>query len=116
METQTQFSDFDKAQIPPNNNMTLSVIGTVIGLCSPCCVGLIFGIIAIVKSSQVNSFFSSGNFLGAENAAKSAKTLAYIAIILGILGIIFSVVSIMAMGGISNYSNEIEEILRNIEK
>ena len=32
----------------PDNQMTLAIVATVLGLCSPCCIGFILGIIAIV--------------------------------------------------------------------
>lgn len=114
METQTQFSEFDKNQVAPDNNMTLSIVGTILGLCSPCCIGLIVGIIAIVKSSQVNNKFLGGDMFGAVAAAKSAKTLAYIAIGLGVLGLVLNVISIVALGGISGYTDMIEELQREL--
>ena len=53
----------------PNNNMTLAIIATVLGPCSPCCIGLILGIIAIVLSSQVKTKFERGNFAGANSSS-----------------------------------------------
>lgn len=80
----------------PANNMTLAIVATIFGTCSPFCIGLILGIVAIVMASQVNTKFDSGDFEGAVKSAKSAKTLSYItfglfalAIIIGILNIVF---------------------------
>lgn len=79
-------------QTMPANNMALSIVGTILGMCSPfCCPGLILGIVAIVFSSQVKKKFESGDFEGAEKSAKNAKLLALIAIGLGVLGIIYSI-------------------------
>ena len=59
----------------PNNNMTLAIIAAVLGLCSPCCIGLILGIIAIVLSSQVKTKFERGNLSEAISSAKNSKIL-----------------------------------------
>lgn len=92
MENQENFSSFDTPQTPPDNNMTLAIIGTVVGLCSPCCIGFIAGIVAIVFSTQVNTKFNQGNYEGALSSAKNSKTLSYVAIGLGVLGLIINVV------------------------
>lgn len=100
MET-TSFSE----NTMPNNNMTLAIIATVLGLCSPCCIGLILGIIAIVISSQVKTKFENGDFKGALSSAKNSKILSYIAIGLLALNIIY----LLGFGGIAAY----QEILEN---
>ena len=64
----------------PDNQMTLAIVATILGLCSPCCIGFVFGIVAIVFSSQVKSKFEKGDFACALSSAKNSKTLAYIAI------------------------------------
>ena len=46
----------------PDNQMTLAIVAAVLGLCSPCCIGFILGIIAIIFSSQVKSKFEKGDF------------------------------------------------------
>lgn len=115
MEYQENFASFDKPQTPPENNMTLAIIGTIVGLCSPCCVlGLVPGIIAIVMASQVNAKFNSGDYAGAVSSSKNAKILSYVAIGLGILGIIISIIQIIAYGGISGYMEMIESYKREM--
>ncbi len=69
----------------PKNNMGLAILGTILGCCSPYCLGLIIGIVAIVMSSQVKKKFEAGDFEGAEKSANNAKILALIAIGLFIL-------------------------------
>lgn len=96
MENQENFSSFDTSQTPPENNMTLAIIGTVAGLCSPCCIGLIAGIVAIVFATQVNTKFNARDYAGAMSASKNAKILSYVAIGLGVLGIIINVVWYLA--------------------
>ena len=76
-------------QTMPNNNMSMSIIGTVLGLCSPCCIGLILGIVAIVMSNGVKKKFEAGDYEGAEKAAKNAKIIAIVAIALAILNLIY---------------------------
>lgn len=114
MENPTKLSEFEQPQIAPQNNMTLSIIGTILGLCSPCCIGLIVGIIAIVKSSQVNNQFFAGDYTAAMSSAKTAKTLAYVAIGLGILGIILNIIGFITMGGVSGYTEILEEYQRQM--
>lgn len=111
METPDNLHEFEVPQNAPDNNMTLSVVGTILGLCSPCCIGLIVGIVAIVMSSQVSSKFTAGDYAGAQTSAKNAKTLAYIAIGLGVLGLIINIVSIFMLGGLEAYRETIESAL-----
>ena len=89
----------------PNNNMTLAIIAAVLGLCSPCCIGLILGIIAIVLSNQVKKKFERGNLAEAISSAKNSKILSFIAIGLLVLNLIF----LLSFGGVATY----QEILEN---
>ena len=89
----------------PNNNMTLAIIAAVLGLCSPCCIGLILGIIAIVLSHQVKTKFERGNLAEAISSAKNSKILSFIAIGLLVLNLIF----LLSFGGVATY----QEILEN---
>jgi predicted PurR-regulated permease PerM len=89
----------------PNNNMTLAIIAAVLGLCSPCCIGLILGIIAIVLSNQVKTKFERGNLAEAISSAKNSKILSFIAIGLLVLNLIF----LLSFGGVATY----QEILEN---
>jgi len=76
-------------QVMPNNNMALAIVATVLGLCSPCCIGLVLGIVAIVFANQVKSKYAQGDFDAAEKSAKNAKMLAYIAIGLVVANLIY---------------------------
>jgi len=98
MENQDNFSAFDNTTQQPPNHLVLAIVGTVLGICSPCCIGLIVGIIAIVFSTQVNSKFNAGDYPGAASSAKNARLLAYIAIGLGVLGIILNMIMVAIMG------------------
>lgn len=88
----------------PNNYLIMSIIGTVLGLCS--CIGLVLGIIAIVFSTQVDSKYNMGDFDGAMKAANNAKILSIIALVFGILGVIANIIYMIVVGGsvLSQYS------------
>ncbi len=108
MENSTSsFENFDHKEMP-KNNMGLSIVGTILGICSPfCCPGLILGIIAIVFSTQVKKKFEAGDFAGSEKASKNAKLLALIAIVLGVIGIIYSAM---------NWDAQMEQIQQAIDQ
>jgi len=104
METTSSFENPING-IMPNNNMTLAIVATVLGLCSPCCIGLILGIVAIVMASQVANKYQSGDIAGAESSAKNAKILSYIAIGLLLLNIVY----LLAFGGMDTYEQLLEQ-------
>ncbi|MFV0305202.1 MAG: CD225/dispanin family protein [Moheibacter sp.] len=112
MENQDNIRPGD-VQSPPNNNMTLAIVGTILGLCSPCCLGFFAGIAAIIMSTQVNSKFNTGDYAGAETSAKNARTWAYVAIVLGVLGVIFNAVYFMVVGS-EGYTEMIESYQRQL--
>lgn len=75
--------------IMPSNNMALAIVATIIGCCSPCCIGFILGIVAIVMATQVKKKFESNDFAGAESSAKNAKLLALIAIGIAVVYLLY---------------------------
>ena len=91
MEDSNTYDQFENQQMP-NNNMTLAIVSTVLGLCSPCCIGLVLGIIAIVMASGVKKKFESGDVAGAEKAAKNVKILAIVALALVVLNIVYNAI------------------------
>lgn len=113
MEQQDNTPSFDNPQGQPENNMVLAIIGTVLGLCSPCCIGLIVGIVAIVMATQVKTKFEGGDYAGALASANNAKKYAYTAIGLGVLGIIINIISILVMGT-DGYVEMLENYQRQI--
>lgn len=62
----------------PNNHMVAAILSTI------CCC-LPFGIVAIVKASQVNRFYLNGFYNEAYRSAAEAQKWVIISIILGIL-------------------------------
>lgn len=68
--------------------MTLSIVATVLGLCS--CIGLILGIIAITKCSTANNLYQRGDEIGAQSADENAKIMCFVALGFDALGMIAS--------------------------
>ena len=68
-------SSFENTAPKPENNLVLAIIATVLGVCSPCCIGIILGVVAIVFANQVNTKYDVGDYAGAEQAAKNSKIL-----------------------------------------
>lgn len=60
----------------PDNYLAWSILATIF-----CC--LPFGIVAIVKSSQVDSLWTTGNYDAARKAADEAQTWCIIAAVCG---------------------------------
>ncbi|UBU16964.1 CD225/dispanin family protein [Nonomuraea gerenzanensis] len=65
---------------PPDNQLVPAILTTLF-----CCLPL--GIVAIVKSSQVNQKWQIGDFAGAQQAAEEAKTWWKRSLIIGAIGI-----------------------------
>src|ERR1700759_122410 len=82
---------------PPNNHLVWSILVTLF-----CC--LPFGIVAIVKSSQVNGLWAQGRYAEAQASADSArKWVTWGAVIGVVVGIIYAIIAIA--GGLANNSN-----------
>lgn len=96
-------NDFNRPA-KPDNYLVLSIVSTVLGLCS--CLGLILGIIAIVFATQVDSKYTMGDYDGSLKASNNAKILSIIALVFGILGIIANIIYFVVVGGsiLSQYS------------
>lgn len=92
------FMNTDSSNPPkPDNYLIMSIIGTVLGLCS--CIGLVLGIIAIVFATQVDSKYNMGDYDGAMKASNNAKILSIIALVFGVLGVIGNIVYMIVVGG-----------------
>lgn len=95
---QSTDSTFDNIPQKPENNLVIAIVSTVLGLCSPCCIGLILGVIAIVFANQVNSKFNLGDYSGALQAAKNSKLLSYIALGITALYLVYIVFIVVTQG------------------
>ena len=69
----------------PPTYLALSIIVTVL-----CC--LPFGIVGIVKSSNVSKEYAAGNYAGAKDASKQAKTWSIIGLCCGLFWIILYII------------------------
>ncbi len=105
--------DFAKP-VKPDNNLVLSIVGTVLGLCSPCCIGLILGVIAIVFSTQVDSKYNAGEYEAAQGNAQKAKIFALIAIGLFALNLIYGIIMFIT-GGMDAVLEQYKEVLKYAE-
>ncbi|WP_082966242.1 CD225/dispanin family protein [Mycobacterium sp. E1214] len=77
--------------------MVWSILATIF-----CC--LPFGIVAIVKSSQVNGLWAQGNYPGAQAAADSAKKWVIWSVVAGVIvAIIYGV--LIAAGALNTDTN-----------
>ncbi len=99
----------------PNNNLALAIIATIVSLITCCgwisCIGVILGIIAIVFSTQVDSKYFAGDYVGAESSAKNAKLLSLIAIGTVVLSIVWIIVSIIMAGGVAAIMEQYETMM-----
>ena|SRR5208283_4485109 len=81
----------------PNNYLVWSILVTLF-----CC--LPFGIVAIVKSSQVNGLWAQGRYAEAQASADSAKKWVIWSAIIGVVaGIIYGI--LMASGALNTNTN-----------
>ena len=80
----------------PNDHLILAILTTVM-----CCLPL--GIVAIVRSSQVNSYWAAGQYEEAENASAEAKKWSLVGMGLFAAGILLYLllIAIFAIIGIS---------------
>lgn len=83
--------------VKPDNNMALAIITTV------CCC-LPFGIVAIVKASQVNSLYFGKQYAAAQQAAKDAKTWSLIGIAVGAV-ICLGYIALGGLSALTEYAN-----------
>lgn len=85
-------------QKKPNNYMVLAIIGTILGLFTPCCLGIVLGIIAIIYATQVNTKYNIRDFEGSLKSSKTAKILSIISVVIGGISLIIFTVNIVLYG------------------
>ncbi|MGZ4583024.1 MAG: CD225/dispanin family protein [Mycobacterium sp.] len=69
----------------PNNYLVWSILATIF-----CCIP--FGIVAIVKSSQVNGLWAQGRYAEAQASAESAKKWVIWSVVIGLIVIVINVI------------------------
>lgn len=72
--------------VPPDNKMVWSVLVTLF-----CC--LPFGIVAIIKSSEVNNKWAAGDVAGANASAAEASKWIKWSVITGIVGVVLAIIA-----------------------
>lgn len=75
----------------PNTYLVFAILVTIF-----CC--LPFGIVGIVKASNVSKAFISGDYAGAELASKQAKTWCIVSLCCGLLAYIGAIISVIVSG------------------
>lgn len=78
---------------PPDNYLVWSILVTVM-----CCSFLPGGIVAIVYSSKVNSYWEKGNYAEAQKCADRAKMWCYITAGVGFIGAIANLFLFLILG------------------
>ncbi|APD06788.1 hypothetical protein UJ101_01269 [Flavobacteriaceae bacterium UJ101] len=91
------------------NYQTLAILGTILGIFSPCCIGIIIGGIGIYMSSQVTQQLKNDEIEKAQSTANTVKIMSYIAIALGIIGIIMNIIALQS-GLMDEYMNTLNQI------
>jgi len=76
---------------PPDNNLVWAILCTVL-----CCLPL--GIVAIIKSSNVNTLWAQGNYEAAQKAADDAKKYSIWGAAITLIGIVLYVLIIIIFG------------------
>lgn len=94
-QTQNPYNQPKYGNTPVNhtNWMPWAIIGTVVGALFSC-IGMIFGIIGIVKASNANTCYQRGMYQEGDVANSTAKTMTIIALVIGGLGLIFGIAMI----------------------
>ncbi|MEB3984082.1 CD225/dispanin family protein [Mycobacterium sp. 663a-19] len=81
----------------PDNYLVWSILATIF-----CC--LPFGIVAIVKSSQVNGLWAQGRYAEAQASAEAAKKWVIWSVVVGVVvGVIYGI--LMAIGAFNANTN-----------
>jgi len=83
---------------PPDNKLVWSILVTLF-----CC--LPFGIVAIIKSAEVNSKWSAGDVAGANQSAADAGKWIKWSVIAGVLVALLYLVFVVFLGALSTSSN-----------
>ncbi|MHC5202623.1 CD225/dispanin family protein [Myroides sp. LJL119] len=115
MET-SKFESHQELKQKPNNYMALSIIATIVSLCSYWCIGFILGIVAIVMSSQSTAKYNKGDYQGSVTSAKNAKILAIVAIVVAVATYIYTYYTIQQAGGIDIFIEEFQNAMQEAQQ
>lgn len=73
--------------VPHTNWLPWAIVATIVGAIFSC-IGMIFGIIGIVKANKANNFYVTGMKAEGDVANSSARVMTIIALVLGAVGLI----------------------------
>lgn len=73
--------------IPHKNWMAWAIVGTVLGVLSGL-IGTIFGVLAVVKASEADTYYSTGNLRMGDTTNSQAKTFTIVSIVIGLLSLL----------------------------
>jgi len=83
---------------PPDNKLVWSILVTLF-----CCLPL--GIVAIVKSAEVNSKWAAGDHAGAQQSAADAGKWIKYSVIAGVLVAVLYILFVVVLGSLASSSN-----------
>lgn len=86
----------------PHTNWMPWAIGATVAAFLFSCIGVIFGIIAIVQANKANDAYAINNDIAGDQSNSSAKTMTIIALVFAGVGLVTSVIGI-ATGFLSNF-------------
>lgn len=72
----------------PTNWLPWAIVGTIVG-CLFSCIGLIFGVIAIVQANKANNLYMQDNNREADRVNANAKTMTIISFVFAAIGLVF---------------------------
>lgn len=78
----------------PDNNLVWAILATVL-----CC--LPFGIVAIIKSTQVDSFWAAGRYDEAVQAAADARKRCWVSVIVSVVVVVLYFLLIAGVAGLA---------------
>ena len=84
----------------PDNNLVWAILATVL-----CC--LPFGIVAIIKSTQVDSFWAAGRYDEAVQAAADARKWCWVSVIVSVVVVVLYFLLIAGVGGLAVVGGEL---------
>jgi hypothetical protein len=76
--------------IPHTNWLPWAVLATVLGFMSSC-IGMVFGIVAIVQANKANRYYAEGVQIAGDSANSTAKTMTIIGLVIAVIGLLYSI-------------------------
>lgn len=88
--------------LPHQNWMTWAIVATVLGfLCS--CIGMIFGIVAIVKANNANKYYAMGDRNMGDYCNSGARTWTIVAFVVAGIGLLFNIFYLNSFRALYNF-------------